>query len=218
MAHGMRAIARLVLANVRVRIEGAEHVPERGPALLVCRHYHHLYDGAVLVSAVKRPVRVVAGLDWVRGAPLRGMMEALCAAAGWPIVLRRGAPAGNGGGFDAGERRRYARTALLRSTELFRNGEVLAMFPQGYPIVDPHATVTPADWLPFAEGYLTIAERARRSGVAVPLIPTGFVYGGARERPARITVRFGAPEALGATRDRRHVADRLEARMRALCV
>jgi putative membrane protein len=72
----MRAVARAVLGKIRVRVDGVENVPASGPALLVCRHHHHLYDGAALVLAIRRPVRMIVGLDWVKDQGQRAYMEA----------------------------------------------------------------------------------------------------------------------------------------------
>ena len=195
----MRAGARALLRGIDVRVEGLEHVPTRGPALLVCRHYHHLYDGAVLLSAIPRPVRIVVALDWAAGSSQRGIMELLCKAAGWPVVLRdpaRGNPWGPA--YERRERRGYLRRAIARSVELLRQGELLAIFPQGYPVVDPlSASGDDERWFPFASGFLTIARRAAREGVEVPLVPAGFAYSGPRNKPARVSLRFGTAESPG---------------------
>ena len=166
VAPGMRAVARAVLGKIRVRVDGVENVPASGPALLVCRHHHHLYDGAALVLAIRRPVRMIVGLDWVKDQGQRAYMEALCAIAGWPVVLRdetEGNPWGDG--YRTSERRRYARAALTQSVDVLRRGGVLAMFPEGYPEIDPAGTAGSDAVRPFAPGYLSIAVRAGRAGI-----------------------------------------------------
>lgn len=213
----MRAIARTVLAGIELRVEGREHVPADGAALLVCRHYHHLYDGAALVAALNRPVRILAGLDWAPDARVRRLMETLCAAAKWPIVLRGGRAAETWGrGYRRDERLAYARDALRRSAGVLRAGDVLAVFPEGAPTVDPRPSGKETEWLPFAPGYLAIAERARREGTPLPLIPTGLHYSGARAKPDAIALRFGPPERIRDARDRAAVGRRIEACVRAL--
>jgi putative membrane protein len=214
----MRALARAVLANADLRVEGREHVPVSGPALLVCRHYHHLYDGAALLVALNRPVRIVAGLDWAKDAATRRVMEALCGWARWPVVVRPRAAGAPAGAYDPAERRRYARAALNRAAELLRGGELLAIFPAGRPEIDPHAPPPPAAWLPFARGYLAIAQRAARGGVPVPLVPVGFLYNEAPGRAPKIAVRFGPPQAIGSPAERSSVAGTIEERVRALSV
>ena len=74
--------------NATVTIEGREHVPASGPALIAARHYHHLYDGCVAVDALDRPVHVVVSLDWIRNPLLRVAMTRLCGIARWPMVIR----------------------------------------------------------------------------------------------------------------------------------
>jgi putative membrane protein len=51
----MRLIARGVAANrLRTFASGLENIPADGPALIVARHYHHLFDGLALFAAVTR--------------------------------------------------------------------------------------------------------------------------------------------------------------------
>jgi 1-acyl-sn-glycerol-3-phosphate acyltransferase len=192
---GPRLIASWALRTMTagVRVEGLRNVPEHGGVLLVARHYHHLLDGAVLIRHLARPVHVVVGLDWTANAVQRRVMETACAWAEWPVILR---PRTSGGP----ETARYLRAGLRHAAELLKAGRVVAMFPEGYPLVDPTpAGGTPRDrdaagMLPFAAGFRTIAALARRSRVVI--VPVGFAYArdGARWR---IVARFG--EALAAT-------------------
>jgi putative membrane protein len=214
----MRLVARVLLAKTRLHVEGLEHVPRRGPALIVCRHYHHLYDGAALTLAITRPVRIVVALDWTKDRRQRRMMETLCAVARWPILLRPpGDAQGWGDGYDPRERARFVRDALVRSAELLVRGDVVAIFPEGFPTIDPAGSRKPDDgWLPFASGYLTIAERARRLGATVPLVPAGLSYAGSEDAPATITLRFGAPEMIRTPGERRNFAKTIEERVHEL--
>jgi len=214
---GMRAIARAYLAGIDLQVEGVERVPATGPAMLVCRHYHHLYDGAALVRSIARPVRIVVGLDWAKDARQRATMERLCRLAGWPVVLRDpGRGNAWGQGYHPEERLAYTRAALLRSVELLRRGELLAIFPEGYPRVDPQGNATGDEWPPFAGGHISIALRALRLGLDVPLIPAGFAYAGPPEKPASIVLRFGAPQYLRSPRAREDVERSLQSTVRAL--
>ncbi len=208
---GPRAIAWWSLHTMTdgVVVEGLERVPRTGPVLLVARHFHHLLDGAVLVRHLARPVHIVVGLDWTANARQRRWMERACAWAQYPVILRP-ATTGAHGGYAASEVRAYLRSGLRAAVSLLRDGHVVLVFPEGYPVVDPTASdATPrardADGLlPFATGFRSIADAARRAGTHdVAIVPVGFRYEprGARWR---ITARFGAP--LGANYDVEAVA------------
>jgi putative membrane protein len=199
---GPRAIAwwSLRTMTAAVRVEGAEHVPATGPVLLAARHYHHLLDGAVLIAHAGRPVHLVVALDWTADAAQRRWMERACAAARWPVIVRP-ASAERGGGYGAAEVARYLRSGLREAARLLGEGRVVAVFPEGYPAIDPARRDAPpprdaAGFLPFAGGFRTIASIARRHGAEqVALVPVGFRYD-PDGRKWRITARFGTP--LGA--------------------
>jgi len=200
-ALGPRLIAHWALATqtAAVDVGGLEHLPRAGPALIVARHYHHLLDGAVLLTRLPRPVHIVVALDWTANARQRRWMERACALAGWPVVLRPAALP-HARAFAASELMGYLRRGLRDAAHLLRDGRVVVVFPEGYPLVDP----TPGDaprpardgdgFLPFAAGYRTIANLAQRAGARVPLVPLGFAYARTGER-WRIDARLGAPLA-----------------------
>src|SRR5579871_5787692 len=68
----------IVWRSVRVRVEGMQHLPRTGPVLIASRHYHHFYDGCLLLAIIPRPVHILVALDWVWNAPLRRLMELAC--------------------------------------------------------------------------------------------------------------------------------------------
>jgi 1-acyl-sn-glycerol-3-phosphate acyltransferase len=202
---GPRAIAWWSLRTMTdgVTVEGLERVPRTGPVLLAARHYHHLLDGAVLVHHLARPVHIVVGLDWTANARQRRWMERACAWARYPVILRP-ATAGAHGGYAASEVRTFLRSGVRDAAKLLRDGRVVLVFPEGYPVVDPTASdATPrardADGLlPFAAGFRTIAAAAQRAGAPdVAIFPVGFRYEPRGSR-WRITARIGAPLAADA--------------------
>lgn len=185
----LRRAARLdVRRALNLTVEGHEHVPASGPVLLAARHYHHLHDGAAIVATIPRPVRILVGLDWVEQAPLKWTMDRLCAAADWPVVQRRRPESENRPG-DV----RALLAALDHSVEILRKGEVLLVFPEGYPTIDPTWTPKTHDdeMLPFLPGVVRIARRAERDGLRVPIVPAGLDY--RQGNRWDLTVRFGAP-------------------------
>jgi hypothetical protein len=88
----MRVIAKgLAAGHLQTSAAGLEHIPTHGPALIVARHYHHLYDGLALFAALPRPFHIVVTLDWVQSTASKFFMQALTGLARWPVVLRRDA-------------------------------------------------------------------------------------------------------------------------------
>jgi putative membrane protein len=202
---GPRAIAWWSLRRKAdgVSVEGLERVPRSGPVLLAARHYHHLLDGAVLVHHLPRPVHIVVALDWSANAKQRRIMERACAWAHFPVILRP-ATTGAHGGYAASEVQRYLRSGVRDAAALLRDGRVVLVFPEGYPVIDPTVSdATPrardADGLlPFAAGFRTIVRAAQRNGARnVAVVPVGLRYEPSGPRGARwcITVRFGEPLA-----------------------
>lgn len=200
MRAGARRIAR---TDLRLHVEGLEQVPRSGPLLLAARHYHHLHDGVALLATLNRPLHIVVGLDWVQRAPERALMERVCALAEWPIVLRGDNLTQLAGesAFTPDEQRSYQRRALQQALAILRRADVLVMFPEGYPVIDPHGVSerragTPL--LPFDPGFLRMATLAERDGVTrVPIVPVGFeAHGDATQKPYDLTLRFGAPQWL----------------------
>jgi len=196
-ALGPRAIAEFYTArNLRVLVEGRERVPRRGAALLAARHYHHLYDGSAILHGLARQPYLFVALDWTRGSFERLVMETVCNLAEWPIALR-GESLAHEPMTSTGRReaRRYARASLERAAALLRRGELLLVFPEGYPTIDPSGSRKTSDdaFLPFRPGFAAIVARAERLGsVRVPILPIGLSYD-ARARRTNVTVRVGEP-------------------------
>ncbi len=210
------AISRLVIytgcriflaRDARVTVEGLEHLPASGPVLIVARHFHHLYDGCVLLTRLHRRVHILVALDWIQSRRTRFLMELVCSLADWPIVLRTERLSSDGTAVDqhqvdnkvsvysADEIRRYLRHGITRAVRLLRSGKTLAIFPEAYPTIDPVFTSKQGQnsFLPFRPGFAKIVEMAERDRTTrVVVIPTGFSY----EHPGykknwHITLRLG---------------------------
>lgn len=209
----LRAASKaLVRRRLDLRVEGLEHVPADGPAIIAARHFHHLYDGAAILASVPRPVHVLVALDWLTNGAGRIAMERACRAAGWPVVLRTHGPAG----VDELAAARAFRTAARRSTALFAAGNVLLVFPEGYPNIDPGYTpkADEAAYLPFQAGVVRLASLAAARGLRVPIMPAGFVY--QRGNRWRVTLRFGEPLTLAGRTEESSTLRELESRVRVL--
>jgi 1-acyl-sn-glycerol-3-phosphate acyltransferase len=191
ITHGaMRLIAHMLSPGLRLEVSGLDHVPEHGPAILVARHYHHLYDGIALQRAIPRRIHIIVTLDWAETSFTRFAMEKLIRAARWPIVLRAEALARQGRGqtrprFTAADLLRYQRRAIQDSIALLEQDQLVVIFPEAYPNVDPHYTpkIGAQEMLPFKAGFAAIAGAAeKRLKQVIPLIPVGLSYSGGKRR------------------------------------
>src|SRR5215213_1714923 len=84
----IRTACQLAVRRTDLRVEGLEHLPATGPAVLAARHFHHLYDGSALITVVPRPLRILVTLDWLENAVGLRLMRGACRLAHWPIVAR----------------------------------------------------------------------------------------------------------------------------------
>ena len=193
----------LVHHSLDLHVSGLDNVPKNGPAILVARHFHHLYDAAAILATVQREVHIVIALDWLPNHWGLALMRWLAAAARWPAVWR------------PGSEWRLNRAGYVASLELLRQGRLLLVFPEGYPTIDPLGpTRSHVDaFLPFDPGFLVLTERCD-----VPLIPVGLSYARARGDRWKVWLRFGHP-LMHARKDRAHrqaVLMRLECAVRQL--
>ena len=195
----MRSLS-LVFARskLEIHVEGREHLPDSGPVLIAVRHFHWFYDGYILVRTIPRRLHTIVALDWVQSRPLRLAIELACSLADWPVILRGELllehEEGKPWAYTPGEARQYLRQVTLASVRLLRSGEVLVVFPEGYPNIDPHPTPKPdlEAFLPFRPGFVKFVEQAERDGkTRVAIVPTGLSYRRMQDNRWHATVRFG---------------------------
>ena len=218
----------LMRGKVELDVDGARNVPATGPVVLAARHYHHLFDGTSIVTTLNRPVRVMVALDWVTAGPQRRLAESLCAAAGWPVVLRPAAdhyqpelaadPVRRAA-YQA-DTTRYLKRAAGQSVELLRRGEALLVFPEGYPNIDPSFTPKSErtdDFLPMLPGAVRIPLLAQSTGLPpIPIVPVGLHYDRMGDDRWAIQLRFGDPFRVDDRRDASTVIARLGDAIRSL--
>lgn len=187
----IRTVCQFAARRIDLHVEGLEHLPATGPAILAARHYHHFYDGCLLVAVVPRPLKILVTLDWLKNPLGLRLMRGACEIVKWPVVVRSDSQVRQGGARAA---RRQLLAATRESVGLLRGGELLLVFPEGYPNVDPGFTPKANDdtFLPFESGFLRFVALAEQDGVTcVPIVPVGFEY--QRHGRWRVTVRFGHP-------------------------
>jgi 1-acyl-sn-glycerol-3-phosphate acyltransferase len=199
IARSMRLIARALAAGrLKTFASGIEHIPSRGPVLVVARHYHHLFDGLALYAALPRPMHILVTLDWVKSRWSGRSMQWLTGLARWPVILREDALQARrqdrDGVFTRDDVVRFQHRALRESVQLLVEGRVLVVFPEGYPNIDPAYTPksVPDQFLPFKAGFAAIAAAAhQRLADPLPIVPVGLSYHPGR--PWIVNLKFGDP-------------------------
>ena len=219
---GSRALTR---HKVQVTVEGLEYVPYSGPVLIAARHFHHLYDGCVLLGAIPRRLHILVALDWVQKRWLRWLMEWACAMVEWPVMLRIERLNEDGSedskarhsAYSRGAFRPYLRRSVKHSVRLLRSGEALVVFPEAYPNIDPAPTPKKDKdaFLPFRPGFAKLAEMAERDGrTRVAIVPAGFTY--VQREQWHITLQLGPALFRDDYPDSTHLVRSIEQRIHDL--
>jgi len=162
-----------VVSNLayRFRVEGNEHIPAEGPALLVCNHVS-LADPVLLLGASPRPIHFVMD-HRIFAAPVIGGVFRLARAI--PVASRKEDPA-------------IYEAAFSQAAEVLRRGELLAIFPEG-------GLTTDGELQAFQPGLMKILAQARADGMEPPVVPMALsgLWGSFFSRIER---REGKPRAM----------------------
>jgi len=179
----MRFLVWLLIHTVyRLDKSGLEHIPEEGPAVIVCNHVSHV-DALIIAAACRRPIRFVADHDLFR-VPVLGF--ALRAGRAIPIASSRDDPA-------------LLERAYDEIARALAAGELIGMFPEGRVTADGEMSPfrpgvqrivarTPVPVVPMALRGLWGSVFSRRDGAAVTVRVRGALA-------SRIALVAGAPVA-----------------------
>lgn len=158
----------------RPKVEGLEHVPHDGPAILASNHLA-VADSFYLPLVVRRRITFLAKSEYFTGTGIKGRLTAwFYTVAGQVPIDRSNADAAQG--------------ALETAERLLGQGKLLGMYPEG--------TRSPDGRL--YKGKSGLARLALETGV--PVIPVAMIGtdvvnppGSKMWRFGRVTVRFGKP-------------------------
>ncbi|HUH72657.1 MAG TPA: lysophospholipid acyltransferase family protein [Mycobacterium sp.] len=158
----------------RPKVEGLEHVPSSGPAILASNHLA-VADSFYLPLVVHRRITFLAKSEYFTGTGLKGRLTAwFYRTTGQVPIDRTDADA--------------AQAALDTAERLLKQGKLLGMYPEG--------TRSPDGRL--YKGKTGMARLALHTGV--PVIPVAMIGtnvvnppGSKMWRFGRVTVRFGEP-------------------------
>jgi 1-acyl-sn-glycerol-3-phosphate acyltransferase len=178
-------LSRLVY---RFKIKGDENIPTAGAAVLVCNHVSFV-DAVLLMAASPRPICFMMD-HRIFQVPVLGWIFRLAKAI--PVAPQK-------------EDAAVYEAAFERAAAVLREGDLLAIFPEGGITKD-------GTLQPFKGGVMKVLERARADGVEPPVIPMALTNlwgsffsrierGGAMVRPFRrglfnrVGLNVGAPVA-----------------------
>ena len=161
----------------RIRIVGQEHVPFRGPALLVCNHISHV-DGLLIAACVQRFIRFMVYQPYYEIRWLR-----------WLFRLMKAIPV-------SGRNRREIVESLEQARAELRQGHVVCIFAEGM-------ISRTGNLLPFKRGFEKIVEGLdipvipvhldRLWGSIFSFKDGSFFWKWPQRIPYPVTVTFGAP-------------------------
>ncbi|WP_420472676.1 MFS transporter [Noviherbaspirillum sp. ST9] len=134
----------------RFKVRGDEHIPTAGPAVLVCNHVSFV-DAVLLMAASPRPIYFVMDHRIFR-IPVLGAIFRLAKAI--PVAPR------------TQDETTYEQ-AFERAAQVLREGDLLAIFPEG-------ALTRDGSLQEFKGGVMKILERARQDGISPPVVPMGL--------------------------------------------
>jgi 1-acyl-sn-glycerol-3-phosphate acyltransferase len=158
----------------RPKVEGLEHVPQSGPAILASNHLA-VADSFFLPLVVRRRITFLAKAEYFSGKGIKGRLTKwFYTVAGQVPIDRTNADS--------------AQAALGTAQRILGDGKLLGMYPEG--------TRSPDGRL--YKGKSGLARLALESGV--PVIPVAMIGtdvvnppGSKMWRFGRVTVRFGKP-------------------------
>ncbi|MBS0390490.1 MAG: MFS transporter [Proteobacteria bacterium] len=156
----------------RYKVRGDEHIPTAGAAILACNHVSFV-DAVLLMAASPRPIYFLMDHRIFR-IPVLGALFRLAKAI--PVAPQKEDPA-------------TYEAAFERAAQVLREGDLLAIFPEGGITRDGQLQ-------PFKGGIMKIIERAQADGVDAPVVPMALTHlwgsffsrieqGGAMVRPFR---------------------------------
>jgi 1-acyl-sn-glycerol-3-phosphate acyltransferase len=131
----------------RFKVQGDDHIPVEGAAILACNHVSFV-DAVLLMAASPRPIYFVMD-HRIFKIPVLGALFKLAKAI--PIAPQKEDPA-------------VYEAAFARSAQVLREGDLLAIFPEG-------AITKDGQLQPFKGGIMKVLETARADGVQPPVIP-----------------------------------------------
>ena len=161
----------IIRVTFRVRIEGREHVPARGPVIFAANHRSFLDSVFLPIAIGRRRMTFVAKAEYFEQRRTAWFFRAI----GQIPIARTGGSA--------------SESALIAATEVLRRGGVFGIYPEGTRTRDGLTH----------RGHTGVARLARTTGA--PIVPVGLVGTDECQPTdaklprlfRKVTIRFGEP-------------------------
>ncbi|MEV5430825.1 lysophospholipid acyltransferase family protein [Streptomyces sp. NPDC052701] len=158
----------------RPRIEGLEHVPESGPAIVAGNHLS-FSDHFLMPAVLKRRITFLAKAEYFTGPGIKGRLTAAFFRSAGQIPVDRS-------GKDAGQ------AAIREGLGVLGRGELLGVYPEGTRSHDGR----------LYKGKVGVAVMALKAGV--PVVPCAMIGTFEAQPPGKVVprihpvvIRFGEP-------------------------
>ncbi|MEU5097562.1 lysophospholipid acyltransferase family protein [Streptomyces sp. NPDC020996] len=158
----------------RPRIEGLEHVPDSGPAIIAGNHLS-FSDHFLMPAIIKRRITFLAKKEYFTGSGIKGRLTAAFFRSAGQIPVDRT-------GKDAGQ------AAIREGLGVLRRGELLGIYPEGTRSHDGR----------LYKGKVGVAVMALKA--QVPVVPCAMIGTFEAQPPGQVvpdfrsvTIRFGKP-------------------------
>ncbi|MER5695137.1 lysophospholipid acyltransferase family protein [Streptomyces mirabilis] len=158
----------------RPRIEGLEHIPASGPAIVAGNHLS-FSDHFLMPAILKRRITFLAKAEYFTGPGIKGRLTAAFFRSAGQIPVDRS-------GKDAGQ------AAIREGLGVLRRGELLGIYPEGTRSHDGR----------LYKGKVGVAVMALKAGV--PVIPCAMIGTFEAQPPGQkipslrpVVIRFGKP-------------------------
>lgn len=205
-ACAVRLLSKGALRYHRLTVEGGEHLPRRGAALVLPKHRAYrdiMVEGVLLYKLTRRYANYVMKVGLYRLLELSGGIRIVR-----PKDLRRL------------KNRAERRAQILRAREhnqvsldylswLYRKGEMVVSHPEGMRCQDSLGHLQKE----IVEHMLQVEQH---HGLRIPIIPIGLEYESYRRPLSRIYFRVGEPFFSDQVGDVKKVMDLVEDRLRVL--
>jgi 1-acyl-sn-glycerol-3-phosphate acyltransferase len=169
------AVGPILHLVIRPKVEGREHVPATGAAILASNHLSAA-DWVFMPMALRRRVTFLAKAEYFSGTGLKGTLQRLFFSGSGQVPIDRTSSTA-------------AEDAILTGMEILSRGDLLGIYPEG--------TRSPDGRL--FRGKTGVARMTLETGA--PVVPVAMVYAPRRlplvgdlgGRLVRVRVRFGEP-------------------------